>query len=100
MLDINLMDFRAGEYVLAYFFLPGAKICNEMTLVLHSPGDQWRKITLDPVTAFELQGDFTMKIKRKRISKSLSENGVQGRRGWESLALAKAARAEHPRSGL
>jgi prepilin-type N-terminal cleavage/methylation domain-containing protein len=48
MLDINLMDFGASDTAFVHFSSNGT--CDEMVLVLHS-GDQWRKITLDPVTA-------------------------------------------------
>ncbi len=53
MLDINLMDFGASDVAYVRFFPNGT--CDECTLVLHS-GDQWRKITLDPITALTSVG--------------------------------------------
>jgi type II secretion system protein H len=53
MLDINLMDFGASETATVFFNPNGT--CDEMTMVLHA-GDQWRKITLDPITALASVG--------------------------------------------
>jgi prepilin-type N-terminal cleavage/methylation domain-containing protein len=53
MLDINLMDFGASEIAYVRFFPNGT--CDETTLVIHS-GDQWRKITLEPITALASVG--------------------------------------------
>jgi len=55
MLDINLMDFGASDVAYVRFFPNGT--CDEMVLGLHA-GDQWRKITLDPITALASVGSF------------------------------------------
>lgn len=53
MLDVNLAEYREAEAVRVRFFPNGT--ADELTLVL-SGRDQWRKVTVDPVTGFAKAG--------------------------------------------
>lgn len=49
MLDVNLQECKEFETVKVRFFPNGT--CDEMTLVLHSSNNEWRKIALEITTA-------------------------------------------------
>jgi hypothetical protein len=48
MLDINLSEYRESEWARVRFFPNGTS--DEMTLVLHSSKNEWKKITLEVTT--------------------------------------------------
>jgi prepilin-type N-terminal cleavage/methylation domain-containing protein len=48
MLDINLSEYRESEWARVRFFPNGTS--DEMTLVLRSPKNEWKKITLEVTT--------------------------------------------------
>lgn len=49
MLDVNLQECKEFDTVKVRFFPNGT--CDEMTLVLHSSNNEWRKITLEITTS-------------------------------------------------
>jgi type II secretion system protein H len=55
MLDVNLQECKDFESVKVRFFPNGT--CDEMTLVLHSDNDEWRKISLELTTALPSVSD-------------------------------------------
>ncbi len=52
MLDVNLHEYKEAPEVNVYFFPNGT--CDEMTVVLHSTDDQWRKISLEITTGLAM----------------------------------------------
>ncbi|TAK91929.1 MAG: type II secretion system protein [Verrucomicrobia bacterium] len=48
MLDVNLLEYRESDSVRVRFFPNGTS--DEMTLILHSDKDEWRKFTLEVTT--------------------------------------------------
>ena len=48
MLDINLLEYRESEFARVRFFPNGTS--DELTLILHSANDEWRKISLETTT--------------------------------------------------
>ncbi len=48
MLDVNLLEYRESEFVRVRFFPNGTS--DELTLILHSDKDEWRKFTLEVTT--------------------------------------------------
>jgi prepilin-type N-terminal cleavage/methylation domain-containing protein len=48
MLDINLLEYKDAPVARVRFFPTGT--CDEMTLILHSANNEWRKISLDIMT--------------------------------------------------
>ncbi|MEY4387117.1 MAG: hypothetical protein RLY20_2400 [Verrucomicrobiota bacterium] len=48
MLDVNMMDFRLAESARVQFHPDGT--CDEFTLVVVSPRNEYRKISLEPMT--------------------------------------------------
>ena len=48
MIDVNMMDFRLAETARVRFFPDGT--CDEFTLVVVSPRNEYRKISLEPMT--------------------------------------------------
>jgi Tfp pilus assembly protein FimT len=50
MLDINLMEFKDQDLAVVNFYPNGT--CDELTIVLRSEENEWRKITLEVTTAF------------------------------------------------
>lgn len=55
MLDVNLHECKDFDTVKVRFFPNGT--CDEMTLVLHSSNDQWRKISLEIMTGLPQVSD-------------------------------------------
>lgn len=55
MLDINLMEFRDQELAVVNFYPNGTS--DELTIVLRSEENEWRKITLEVTTALMTVGD-------------------------------------------
>ena len=50
MLDVNLLEYKDSSVARVRFFPNGT--CDEMTLILHSIHNEWRKISLDITTGF------------------------------------------------
>ena len=48
MLDINLLEYKQSDSARVRFFPNGT--CDEMTLVLHSDKNEWRKLSLEVTT--------------------------------------------------
>lgn len=48
MLDINLLEYRESDWARVRFFPNG--MCDEMTLILRSSKNEWKKITLEVTT--------------------------------------------------
>ena len=48
MLDINLQEYKESEWAKVRFFPNGT--CDELTLILRSDKNEWRKITLEVTT--------------------------------------------------
>jgi type II secretion system protein H len=55
MLDVNLQECKDFDTVKVRFFPNGT--CDEMTLVLHSNNNEWRKISLEITTALATVSD-------------------------------------------
>ena len=55
MLDINLLEYRESETARVRFFPNGTS--DELTLILHSSKNEWRKITLEVTTGLASQGE-------------------------------------------
>jgi prepilin-type N-terminal cleavage/methylation domain-containing protein len=55
MLDVNMYPFLMEQEARVRFFPDGT--CDELTLVIVSRQNEYRKITLDPVTGFHSIGD-------------------------------------------
>lgn len=54
MLDINLLEYRESEYARVRFFPNGTS--DELTVILHSANNEWRKISLEPTTGLASVG--------------------------------------------
>ncbi len=54
MLDINLMEFKDQPLAVVNFYPNGT--CDELTIVLRSDGNEWRKISLEVTTALASVG--------------------------------------------
>jgi len=50
MLDINLMEYKDSEWAKVRFYPNGTS--DEMTLILHSSKNEWKKVTLEVTTAY------------------------------------------------
>jgi len=48
MIDVNLLEYKDASVARVRFFPNGT--CDEMTLILHSTHNEWRKISLDITT--------------------------------------------------
>ena len=55
MLDINLTEFKDADLARVRFFANGT--CDELTIVLHSDQNGWRKLTLESTTGLVSVGD-------------------------------------------
>ncbi len=55
MLDINLMEFKDQTLAVVNFYPNGT--CDELTIVLRSEENEWRKITLEVTTGLATVGD-------------------------------------------
>lgn len=55
MLDVNLSEYRQQDVARVRFFANGTS--DECTIVLHSSRNDWRKISLDPITGLATVGD-------------------------------------------
>jgi hypothetical protein len=49
MLDVNLVEYKDAEVVRVNFYPNGT--CDEMTLILVSDRNEWRKISLEVTTS-------------------------------------------------
>jgi prepilin-type N-terminal cleavage/methylation domain-containing protein len=54
MLDVNLMEFKDQELAVVNFYPNGT--CDELTIVLRSDQNEWRKLTLEVTTALSTVG--------------------------------------------
>jgi len=54
MLDINLMEFKDQELAVVNFYPNGT--CDELTIVLRSDENEWRKLSLEVTTALASVG--------------------------------------------
>ena len=57
MLDINLMEYKDSEWARVRFYPNGTS--DEMTLVLRSGNNEWKKITLEVTTGYTSVDDVT-----------------------------------------
>jgi Tfp pilus assembly protein FimT len=55
MLDINLMEFKDQELAVVNFYPNGT--CDELTIVLRSDRNEWRKIALEVTTGLASVGE-------------------------------------------
>ncbi len=54
MLDINLMEFKDQELAVVNFYPNGT--CDELTIILRSDQNEWRKLSLEVTTALATVG--------------------------------------------
>ncbi|MCX8091921.1 MAG: prepilin-type N-terminal cleavage/methylation domain-containing protein [Verrucomicrobiae bacterium] len=57
MLDINLAEYRESEWARVRFFPNGT--ADEMTLILRSTKNEWKKITIEPTTGLASVDEVT-----------------------------------------
>lgn len=57
MLDINLMEYKDSEWAKVRFYPNGTS--DEMTLILHSSKNEWKKVTLEVTTGYTSVDDVT-----------------------------------------
>jgi type II secretion system protein H len=57
MLDINLAEYRESEWARVRFFPNGT--ADEMTLILRSAKNEWKKITIEPTTGLASVDEVT-----------------------------------------
>jgi prepilin-type N-terminal cleavage/methylation domain-containing protein len=54
MLDINLLEYKDSAWAKVYFHPNGTS--DEMTVILHSSKNEWKKVTLDSITGLTTVG--------------------------------------------